>query len=141
MIEKECNKHFDDIIIICPTLQWNKTYHSKDLTIIYDIIADKNLDKRRQPLLEIAISARHRDHYLCLLTQSYSAIPKNLRRQAKFIFVGYPKDRADLKMIHDENNVLMHHELVIVRDFLRTSKHPCLYIRNEYPRAFNVLNR
>ena len=111
------------------------------MTIVDDITADKNLDKRRQPLLEIVISARHSDHYLCLLTQSYSAIPKNLRRQTKFIFVGYPKDRADLKMIHDENNVSMHHESVIVRDFLRTSKHPCLYIRNEHPRVFSVLNR
>ena len=30
LIEKEYNKHFDFIIIICPTLRWNKTYHSKD---------------------------------------------------------------------------------------------------------------
>ena len=29
LIEKEYNKHFDYIIIICPTLQWNKTYHSR----------------------------------------------------------------------------------------------------------------
>ena len=26
LIEKEYNKHFDRIIIICPTLRWNKTY-------------------------------------------------------------------------------------------------------------------
>ena len=30
VIEKEYNKHFDCIIIICPILRWNKTYHSKD---------------------------------------------------------------------------------------------------------------
>ena len=30
LIEKEYNKHFDYIIIICPTLPWNKTYHAKD---------------------------------------------------------------------------------------------------------------
>ena len=30
VIEKEYNKHFDYITIICPTLQWNKTYHSKN---------------------------------------------------------------------------------------------------------------
>ena len=30
LIEKEYNKHCDKIIIICPTLPWNKTYHSKD---------------------------------------------------------------------------------------------------------------
>ena len=32
-------------------------------------------------------------------------------------------------MIHDENNVLTDDELVVVRDFLRKSKHACLYIR------------
>ena len=52
-----------------------------------------------------------------MLTQSYSAIPKNLRRQAKTIFVWYPKERADLKMIHDQSNVLTDDELVIVRAF------------------------
>ena len=150
LIEKEYNKHFDYIIIICPTLRWNKTYHSRDwiknddkvwliepkdrlyrwiekfsellsrletLFIIDDIIADESLDKRRQSLLELAISGRHRDHYLWLLTQSYSAIPKNLRSQAKGIFVWYPKERADFKMIHDENNVLTDDELVVVTDF------------------------
>ena len=173
LIEKEYTKHFAYIVIICPTLRWNKTYHFKDwiknddkvwliepkdkpyqwiekfsqllarsetLFIIDVIIGDEGLDKRRQPLLELAISGRHRDYYLWLLTQSYSAIPKNLRKQAKAIFVWCPQIKADLKMIHDENNVLTNDELVIVGDFLRTSKHACLYIRNEHPRGFNVLN-
>ena len=173
LIEKEYTKHFAYIVIICPTLRWNKTYHFKDwiknddkvwliepkdkpyqwiekfsqllarsetLFIIDVIIGDEGLDKRRQPLLELAISGRHRDYYLWLLTQSYSAIPKNLRKQVKAIFVWYPQKKADLKMIHDENNVLTNDELVIVGDFLRTSKHACLYIRNEHPRGFNVLN-
>ena len=30
LIEKEYSKHFDEIIIICPTLQCNKIYHSKE---------------------------------------------------------------------------------------------------------------
>ena len=67
-------------------------------------------------------------------------MPKNLRRQAKVILAGYPRKRADLKMVHYENNVLTDDELVIVRDFLRTSTHAILYIRNEHPRGFNVLN-
>ena len=132
LIEREYNKHFDYIIIIWPTLLWNKIYHSKDwiknddkvwlidpkdklykwieklsqllpcsqtLFIIDNFIADEGLDKKRQSLLELAISGRHRDHYLWLLTQSYSAIPKNLRRQAKAIFVWYSKERGDLKMM------------------------------------------
>ena len=59
----------------------------KVIFIIDDIIANKDLDKRRQPLLELSISGRHRGHYLWLLTQSYKGIPKTLREQAKAIFV------------------------------------------------------
>ena len=114
LIEKEYNKHFDYVIIICPTFRENnKTCHAKEciknddnvwlvdpkdnlyqwikklsellrfldvLSIIDYIIANESLDKRRQPLLELSISGRYWGHYLWLLTQSYTAIPKNLRR-------------------------------------------------------------
>ena len=40
----------------------------KTLFLIDDIIADENLDKHRQPLLELVISGRHRGHSLWLLT-------------------------------------------------------------------------
>ena len=122
LVGKEYNKHFDFIIIICPTLRENSTYHAKEewikndnivwliepkenlyqwikklsellrflevLFIIDDIIANESLDKRRQLLLELSISGRHRDHYLWLLNQSYLDIPKKLREQVKAIFVG-----------------------------------------------------
>ena len=52
----------------------------------------------------------------------------------------YPKERRDLNMIHYENNVMTDDELVIVTDFLRTSKNADLYIRNEHPRGFKVMN-
>ena len=110
------------------------------LFIIDDIIANESLDKKRQPLLELAISGRHRDYYLWLLTQSYSAIPKDLRRKAKSIFVWYPKERGDLKAIHEENDVLTDDELVVTKTLLRKSKHGCLYIRNEFPCEFKLLN-
>ena len=129
LIEKEYNKDFDFIIIICPTLRENSTCYAKEwiknndkvwliepkdnlyqwiqklsemlrflkvLFIIDDIIANKDLDKRRQPLLELSTSGRHRGHYLWLLTQSYLGIPKKLREQAKAIFVWYLKARIDL---------------------------------------------
>ena len=73
------------------------------------------------------------------MTQSYSAILKDLRRQAKAIFLWYPEERKDLKMIHDENNVLTDDVLVNIRGLLKESKHACLYIQNECPRGFNVL--
>ena len=169
LIEKEYNKHFDYIIIICPTLRENSTYHAKEwiknddkvwllepkenlyqwikklsmllrfldvLFIIYDVIANESLGKRRQPLLELAILGRRQGLYLWLLTQSYSAIPKNLRRHSKTIFVWYPKEMADLKTMHNENHVLTDDELVVARNFLKKSKHACLYMRNKFPRGF-----
>ena len=87
------------------------------LFIIDDVIANESLDKRRRPLLELSISGRHRGHYLWLLTKSYLAKPKNLRKQAKAIFVWYSKGRANLRTIHDENDVLTDNELVVARDF------------------------
>ena len=110
------------------------------LFIIDDIIANKDLDKRRQPLLELSISGRHQVHYLWLLTQSYLGIPKKLREQAKAIFVWYPKARIDLKMIHDENDVLTDNELVVARNFFKKSKNACLYVQNKFPRGFKLLN-
>ena len=168
---KEYNKHFDYILIICPTLEENSTYHAKEwiknddnvwlidpkdklyqwieklsellrfikvIFIIDDIIANESLDKRRQPQLELSISGRHQGHYSWLLTQSHTAIPKHLRREAKVIFVWYLKERGDLKMIHDENDVLKDDELVVATYLLKKSKHACLYIRKEFPRGFCV---
>ena len=43
-------------------------------------------------------------------------------------------------MIHDENDVLTDNELIVARDFLKSKKYGCLYIRNEYPRGFRLLN-
>ena len=110
LIEKEYNKHFDYIVIICPTLRETSTYYSKEsiknddevwlvdpkvnlyhwikklsellrflevLFITDDIIANESLDKRRQPLLKLSISGKHWGHYLWLLTQSYTAMPKD----------------------------------------------------------------
>ena len=110
------------------------------LFIINDIIANESFDKKRQPLLELTILGRHRGHYLFLLTQSYTAIPKNLQRQTKTIFMWYPKEQGDLKAIHEENDVLTDDELVVARGRLRESRYGCLYIQNEYPRGFKLLN-
>ena len=52
----------------------------------------------------------------------------------------YLKQRADLKMIHDENDVLTDDELVAARNLLKKSKHACLYIQNKHPCGFRLLN-
>ena len=108
----------------------NSLAGSKTLFLIDDIIADEALDKRRQPLLELAISGRHRQHSLWLLTQSYTAVPKKIRRQAKMLYVWYPKNRMDLNTIHEENDVIeMNKELATVKAELKLGKHTYLIMR------------
>ena len=110
----------------------------KTLFLIDDIIVDETFDKRRQPLLELAISGRHRGHYLWLLTQSYTAIPNNIRRQAKMLYVWYPKNRTDLNTIYKENDVIGSKELARVKAQLKWGKHTCLIMRMEHPRAYMI---
>ena len=110
----------------------------KTLFLIDDIIADETLDKRWQPLLELAILGRHRGHSLWLLTQSYTAIPNNIRRQAKMLHVWYPKNRTDLNTIHEENDIIGPEELARVKAELKQGKHTCLIMRMEHPRAYMI---
>ena len=108
------------------------------LFLIDDIIADEALDKRRQPLLELAISGRHRQHSLWLLIQSYTAIPNNIRRQAKILYVWYPKNRTHLNTIHEENDLIEMGELARVKAQLKREKHTCLIMRMEHPRVYKI---
>ena len=110
----------------------------KTLFLVDDIIAHEILNKRGQPLLELAISWRHRDHCLWLLTQSYTAIPNNIRRQAKMLYIWYPKNRTDLNTIHEENDIIGPEELARVKAQLKQGKHTCLIMRMEHPRAYMI---
>ena len=112
---------------------------SVTLFLINDIIANEALDKSCQPLIGLDISGRHKGHSLWLLTQSYTAIPNNIRRQAKMLYVWYQKNRTDLNTIHEENEVIeMQEELARVKAQLKRGKHTCLIMRIEHPRAYQV---
>ena len=97
--------------------------------MIDDIIADETLDKCHQPLLELAISGRHRGHSLWLLIQSYTAIPNNIRRQAKMLYIWYPKNRMD---------IIGPEELARVKAQLKQGKHTCLIMKMEHPRVYMI---
>ena len=111
---------------------------SVTLFLIDDIIADEALNKHRQLLLELAISWRHRAHSLWLLTQSYTAVPNDIRRQAKMLYVWYPKNRTDLNTIHEENDIIETGKLARVKAELKLGKHTCLIMRMEHPRAYMI---
>ena len=110
----------------------------KTLFLIDDIIADETLDKCHQPLLELAISGRHRGHSLWLLIQSYTAVPNSIRRQAKMLYIWYPKNRMGLNTIHEDNDVIGLEELARVKAQLKRGKHTCLIMRMEHLRAYMI---
>ena len=111
----------------------------KTLFLIDDIIADENLDKKRQHLLELARSGRYKEHSLWLLTQSYTAVPKNTRRQAKMFYVWYAKNRTDLNVIYEENDIIeTPEELMNVKKKLKQGKHTCLIMRIDHPTAYEI---
>ena len=117
----------------------NSLAGSKTLFLIDDIIADEAPDKCHQPLLELAISGHHKQHSLWLLTQSYTAVHNNIRRQAKMLYIWYPKNRTDLSTIHKENDIIeMKEELARVKAELKLGKHTCLIMRMEHPRAYMI---
>ena len=111
----------------------------KTLFLIDDIIADETLDKQRQPLLELAISGRHKGHSLWLLMQSYAAVPLNIRIQAKMLYVWYPKKQGDWDTIHEEDDVIeTQKELANLQKQLKQGKHTCFIMRTEYPRDYEI---
>ena len=65
---------------------------------------------------------------------------KKFANAGQCYFCMVSKKRGDLKMIHDENDVSTDDELVVARNFLKKSKHACLYMENEFPRGFKLLN-
>ena len=110
----------------------------KILFLIDDITADETLDKCHQPLLELAISGCHRQHSLWLLIQSFTAIPNNIRKQAKMLYMWYPKNRMGINTIHEENDVIGPEELARVKAQLKWGKHTCLTMRMEHPRIYMI---
>ena len=110
----------------------------KTVFLIDDIVGNVTLYKCHQPLLELAISGRHKGHSLWLLIQLYTAIPNNIRRQAKMLYIWYPKNRTDLNTIHEENHIMGSEELARVKAELKWGKHTCLIMRMEHPRAYMI---
>ena len=135
----------DYIFLIVPKeklIQWIEKLSDmlageETLFIVDDMIADETINKRRTPLLELAISGRHRKHSLWFLTQVYVAVPKDLRRQCKMLFTWYPKERSDMKLIDEETNLIDDWKPIKVA--LKESKHACLFIRLESPLEYQII--
>jgi len=112
----------------------------KTLFILDDCIGDKDLDKTRGALYDLAINVRHRGHTLFFLTQTYKGIPKKFRRLATMLFVWFLKDREDVRDITKENNVIDNWSEIFKKLRNSSSKHTCVYVRAEKPFSSVIIN-
>ena len=54
------------------------------------------------------------------------------------LYVWHPKNRTDLEVIHEENDIIKMGELARVKEKLKWDKHTCLIMRMEHPRAYEI---
>ena len=54
------------------------------------------------------------------------------------LYVWYPKNRTDLKVIHEENDIIETGELARVKEKIKRGKHTCLIMKMEHPRAYEI---
>ena len=56
------------------------------------------------------------------------------------IYVWYPKNRTDLNIIHEENDIIeTQEELARVKEKLKWGKHTCLIIEDRTPKSLRNL--
>ena len=76
------------------------------LFIIDDCSAEGEIDKKRDALLELSFSSRHRNHSLWVLTQKYNSVSKDVREQIKWLGLFFTKDRDSFEDCLRENDVI-----------------------------------
>ena len=54
------------------------------------------------------------------------------------LYIWYPKNRTDLRVIHEESDVIEMGELANVKSQLKRGMHTCLVMRMEHPRAYEI---
>ena len=97
-------------MIVCPTLRWNKTYLERAWIWKDDYVFPV---EPRGNLLQIIET---------------------------ILFVLYPSERSDLRMIDEETNLMTPNDVSKIREQLKSEKHACLYVRPEHPRSFQFSN-
>ena len=110
----------------------------KTLFVIDDCIGDKDFDKNRGALVELAISVRHRGHTLFLLTQTYTGIPKKFRRLCTMIFLWFLKDEDDQRKIARENKVISNWSAIFEQLEKSPSEHTFAFIRGKKPFSYTI---
>ena len=91
--------------------EWIRLFKSalkghQTLFIIDDCSAEGEINKKRDALSELALTGRHRNHSLWVLTQKYNSVSKDVREQIKWLCLFFTKDRDSFEDCLRENDVI-----------------------------------
>ena len=123
LLEERYIETFAHIVILCPTVRWNKTYHSRSSVWTDPQVFIVDPGDRLQEYLRAfysvfagestlyiieghAVSGRHADQSVWVLTQKYNSVLKDLREQTKWIAVFHCKDRDSFDDCLRENDIV-----------------------------------
>ena len=76
------------------------------LFVIDDCSTEGEINNKRNALSELAFSSRYGNHSLCVLTQKYNSISKDVREKIKWLCLFFTKDRDSFEDCLRENNVI-----------------------------------
>ena len=99
--------------------------------IIDDCSASRAFTKKKDVLSSLAFSGRHAEQSVCVLTQKYNSVLKDLREQTRWVCFFHCKDCISFQDCLRENDVIPTREQgVLVRQQLAETKHAKLLLKN-----------
>lgn len=122
----------------------NMFHGEKILFIIDDMAADEQIVKKRSNLSKLAISGRHTDRSMWLLTQKYNAICKDVREQCMWICSFWCKDKKAFEDMISENDVGLNvnnkEQMQKVKSHLQTNRYSGLFLKCHQPVGWGFIS-
>jgi hypothetical protein len=110
----------------------------KTLYLVDDLAGSDELAKKRDMLTKLAFSGRHTQQSVWVLTQAYTSVLKDFRRQTKWVALFHPKERDDFLSCLRENDVVPADVREEVRAKLSQVPHAKLILKTDVPASYIV---
>ena len=108
------------------------------LFIIDDCAAERELGQKRQALSKLAMSGRHRYHSLWIMTQSYTSVLADVRRQTEWIALFHCKSKKCFDTAMEENTGVPPGEFDTIRATLAATPRTKLILISGPPMLYSV---
>ena len=111
------------------------------LVYLIDDCSASNVLTKKNDMSMLAFSGPHAEQSVWVLTQKYNSVLKDLREQARWVYLFHCKDRDSFEDCLRENDVIPSLEQrVLVRKQLAETKHFKLRMKTDQPVGYTVLS-